>query len=199
MNDATSNVMATSMNAVWAVKGTGGAAVQLQATGAYVPFVSGDDGNLEFGAPLTTPRMIDNGDGTVSDTVTGLIWLKQADCINQPWAVAIAAVNSLSSGQCGLTDGSVAGAWRMPNRKEMQSLADRAQNNQADHFDETFVSNTLGVATQMAIFNNFVPLQNYWTSSTDAANPSEAWTTFSCDFGVYDAPKTNAGYTLAVR
>ena len=32
----------------------------------------------------------------------------------------------LKSGQCGLTDGSVAGNWRLPNVKELQSLIDFA-------------------------------------------------------------------------
>ncbi len=44
------NVMATSKNAVWAVKGTtGGAGRSCRATGFYVPYVSGDDGTLEKG------------------------------------------------------------------------------------------------------------------------------------------------------
>jgi uncharacterized protein DUF1566/carboxypeptidase family protein len=199
INDNISNVMATSNNAVWAVKGAGGGAVQLQATGAYVPSGSGDDGTIESGLPLTSPRMLDNGNGTVTDTVTGLIWMKQADCINDTWPGAIAKVNSLASGQCGLTDGSATGSWRMPNRREMQSLADRAQNNQADYFDETFVSGTFGVSSQAAIFTNFIQSQYYWTSTTNAANTTEAWTVYSCDYGVYDISKTNTGYTLAVR
>jgi hypothetical protein len=41
--------------------------------------------------------------------------------------------------------------------------------------------------------------QYFWTSTTDAADTGEAWTVFSCDFGVYDTPKSNVGYTLAVR
>jgi len=199
LNDTVSNVMSTSNNAVWAVKGAGGGAVKLQATGAYVPFASGDDGTVESGVPLTSPRMLDNGNGTVTDTVTGLIWMKQADCINDTWTGAIAEINSLASGQCGLTDGSTAGSWRMPNRHEMQSLADRAQNNQADYFDETFVSGTVGVSSQAAIFTNFIASQFYWTSTTDAADTSSAWTVYSCDFGVYGMAKSSIGYTLAVR
>lgn len=199
MNDTVSNVMATSNNAVWAVKGAGGGAVKLQATGMYEFFASGDDGSIESGVPLPAPRMIDNGNGTVTDSVTGLIWLKKADCINQTWAGAISAVNSLANGQCGLTDGSSAGSWRMPNRKEMLSLADRMQNNPADYFDETFFSGMTGVSTQPAIFSNFSSAQYYWTSTTNSVDASEAWTLFSCDFGAYDIPKGNAGYTLAVR
>jgi hypothetical protein len=199
MNDSNLNVKASSNNAVWAVKGTGGGSVNLQATGLYVFYASGDDGSIESGVPLSAPRMIDNGNGTVTDTVTGLVWLKKADCINQTWTGAIAAVNALASGQCGLTDGSTAGSWRMPNRKEMQSLADRAQNNMADYFDESFVSRMTGVNSQPAIFTNFLPFQYYWTSTTDAADATRAWTTFSCDYGVYDYPKSNTTYTLAVR
>lgn len=199
INDGTSNAMASSSNAVWAVKGTGGGVVRLQATGDYVPFGSGDDGSVRSGAPLPAPRMIDHGNGTLTDSVTGLVWLKQADCINQTWAAAVGAVKALANGQCGLDDGSIAGDWRMPNRRELQSLADRAQNNLADYLDETFTSNTLGISTQLASFTHFVGFQYYWTATTDAADPTEAWTVFSCDFGVYDIPKTNAGYTLAVR
>lgn len=199
MNDSVSNVMATSSNAVWAVRGAGGGAVRLQATGAYVPSGSGDDGSVESGVQLTSPRMFDNGNGTVTDTVTGLIWMKQADCINDTWSGSIAKVNSLANGQCGLIDGSTAGSWRMPNRLEMLSIADRAQNNQAEFFNETFVSGTVGVSSQAAFFTNFVGYQYYWTSTTNAANIIEAWTVFSCDFGVYDIAKSSIGYTLAVR
>jgi len=135
----------------------------------------------------------------VTDTATGLIWMKQANCINMTWANAVAAVQSLASGQCGLSDGSVAGNWRMPNRKEMQSLADREQNNMADYFDETFTSGYASINSQSAIFTNFIQQQYYWTSTTNAAMTSEAWTVFSCDFGVYDIAKNSIGYTLAVR
>jgi len=199
INDGSTNAKTSSSLAVWAVKGAGGGTVKLQATGMYVPYVAGDDGSVGAGVPLTFPRMRDNGDGTVTDTVTGLVWLKQADCISQTWAGAVAAVNALASGQCGLTDGSTAGSWRMPNRKEMQSLADRAQNNQADFFDTTWSSANATIASMSAVFTNFIQLQYYWTSSTNASDTTEAWTVFSCDYGVYDTAKTVTGYTLAVR
>ncbi len=34
---------------------------------------------------------------------------------------------------------------------------------------------------------------------TDAADPTQAWTVYSCDFGVYTIPKTDLRYSLAVR
>ncbi len=198
MNDSSSNVKATSSNGAWAVKGTGHGAVSLQATGQYVSYAPGDDGALQAGVPLTYPRFIDHGDGTVTDTMTGYVWLKRADCINADWAGALAAVAQLASGQCGLADGSQAGDWRMPNRHELESLADRALGNHADYYVHDFV-NAAGVGDQPAIFSGLVAFQYYWTSSTDAADVNSAWTVFSCDFGAYDVPKASTGYTLALR
>jgi hypothetical protein len=198
VNDEVSNVMATSNNAVWAVKGTSAGAVALPATGFIVSYQKDDDGALQMGVRLTYPRWLDNGNGTITDTMTGLIWLKQANCINQPWAGALAAISHLASGQCGLTDGSTAGSWRMPNRNEIQSMSDRMQTNEADYFDYTILNLDYTVY-QPPIFANFVSSQFYWTSTTDAANTGEAWTVYSCDFGVYGQSKANTGYTLAVR
>jgi hypothetical protein len=197
VNDGASNVMATSTNAVWAVKGSASGAVKLQSTGFNVPYVSGDDGTLQKGVGLPYPRWVDNGNGTVTDILTGLVWLKQANCINLAWAAAVAAVNNLSSGQCGLTDGSTPGQWRMPNRNEMQSMADRLQTNEGAYFDYTIL-NLDDTVYQPALFTNFVASQYYWTSTTNAAS-GDAWAVFSCDFGVYDWPKTSNGYALAVR
>src|SRR5262249_6826608 len=126
MNDSSSNDKTASSAAVWAVRGTSAGVGKLPATGQYVVFAKGDDGDAQGGSRLTFARWIDNGNGTLTDTVTGLTWLKQADCIHQTWSNALAAVNTLASGQCGLTDGSSAGQWRMPNRNELLSLSDRA-------------------------------------------------------------------------
>ncbi len=199
MNDTVANVKATAINQVWAVKGSGnGGAIKLRATGFYIPYSAGDDGSIQSGVPLTAPRFIDNKNGTIADTMTGLIWLKKADCIRGSWTSALASIASLASGQCGLTDRSVAGQWRMPNRNELESLSDRAQTNNAQYFDYTYL-NKDGSTFQSPIFTNYVEVQYYWTSTTDAADPSEAWTVFSCDFGVYDIPKVSISYTLAVR
>ena len=199
INDGVGNLKSTSLNLVWAVKsGITSGTVNLPATGQFIPYGTNDDGAVHKGAGLTSPRFIDKSDGTVTDTVTGLVWLKKADCIHLQWVDAIAAVNSLSSGQCGLTDGSTAGQWRLPNRTELLSLVDRAETNQALRFNTAFYNADRSV-NQPAIFNNYIEFEFYWTSSTDAADTTLAWTVFSCDFGVYDIAKTNVGYTLAVR
>jgi len=69
------------------------------------------------------PRFTDNGDGTVTDELTGLLWLKDADCFGlRHWGSAVSAVRALEAGECGLTDSSMAGDWRLPSVKELQSL-----------------------------------------------------------------------------
>jgi hypothetical protein len=199
VNDLINNLKASSPNGVWAVKGSStGGTVSLQASGQFIVYADGDDGATHTGIGLTSPRFIDRGDGTVVDTVTGLVWLKKADCIHQTWSAAQAAVGALAQGQCGLSDGSTAGSWRVPSRIEMLSLADRAETNMALRFNTTFLKPDKSVE-QAAIFSNFIEFEYYWTASTDAFDTSQAWTVFSCDYGVYNIAKANVGYTLAVR
>jgi len=201
------NSKSNSSNALWAVKSGAQGVIQVLATGAFAGAAGGgsgqsfgeaDDAILQMGAPLTSPRFIDNGNGTVADTVTGLTWLKQADCIKGSWSDAITLINSLNNGQCGLSDGSSAGQWRMPNRAEMLSLSDRAPTfPQASYFNGQYQANNQITGT--VIFNNFIVSDFYWTSTTDAADTTQAWTLYSCDFGVYNITKTDSRYALAVR
>jgi hypothetical protein len=116
---------------------TSGAPASVAKTGQTTMYMTGDDGDLEKGVSVAG-RFKDNGDGTVTDGLTGLIWLKDGSCATffsgdalggygRPWADAIASVNKLANGYCGLTDGSQAGNWRLPNVKELQSLIDYGQ------------------------------------------------------------------------
>lgn len=202
------NNKTSSLNAVWPVRSGGAGAIQLLATGVYFgpgggggqTFGTADDASLQLGVQFPSPRFIDNGDGTVADTVTGLTWLRKADCINQSWSAALSTIQGLASGQCGLSDGSRAGQWRMPNRAEMLSLSDRAPTfPQADYFNGIPGSDGVTVKNPV-MFSNFKAFFFYWTSTTDAADPTQAWSIFSCDFGVYNQPKTSTQlYALAVR
>jgi hypothetical protein len=198
INDSLQNAK-TAQNAVWAVRGTGGGPAALAATGLYPVYAPGDDGSQQAGVRLTYPRFIDNGNGTLTDTMTGLVWLKQANCIRDTWANAVAEVQALASGACALSDGSKAGDWRMPNRKELESLSDRMETNHADFFNARYVWKSNGQVYREALFSSFMVSEYYWTSTTVAANSGEAWTVYSCDFGVYDMNKAVAEYTLAVR
>lgn len=199
MNDTNSNVKASAANGIWAVKGAGtGGAVQLMSTGFHIPYSAGDDGSVHAGVPMIYPRFIDNQNGTLTDTMTGLVWMKQADCVRATWSDALTTIATLATGQCGLSDGSIAGQWRMPNRNELESLDDRAQTNMAQYFDYTYI-NKDGSTFQAPIFAEYMEAHYYWTSTTDAADSIEAWTVYSCDFGVYDAAKSDVQFALAVR
>lgn len=84
-----------------------------------------DDGALKKGVVWPNPRFTDNGNGTVTDNLTGLIWLKNANCFGiQNWFDALNAANTLNNGECGLTDDSAEGDWRLPNVRELHSLID---------------------------------------------------------------------------
>jgi len=95
------------------------------ATGQITSYAGTDDGALQMGVAWPSPRLTDNADGTITDNLTGLIWLKNANCFGQnTWTNALAESNNLANGSCGLTDGSTAGDWRLPNVKELMSLVD---------------------------------------------------------------------------
>ena len=47
----------------------------LSKTGQATSWGAGDDGDLEGGVAWPNPRFADNGDGTITDNLTGLIWL----------------------------------------------------------------------------------------------------------------------------
>ena len=95
-------------------------------TGQTVSVAPGDDGALRKGVTWPNPRFTDNNNGTVTDKLTGLIWLKNANCLQdiRGWQEVLQFADSLASGACGLSDGSRSGDWRVPNRNELASLLD---------------------------------------------------------------------------
>jgi len=71
-------------------------------------------------------RYTDNGDGTVTDNRSGLIWLKNANCFGRKyWKTAMQRAANLAHGQCGLRDGSRAGMWRLPSIEELKEMIDK--------------------------------------------------------------------------
>jgi hypothetical protein len=100
------------------------------ASGNLIPCAgTGQDGEVQAGVPLPTPRFQDNRDGTVTDKLTGLIWLKDATCatpahLNITLADALQAAQTLAAPQCDLQDHSKKGDWRLPNVRELYSLID---------------------------------------------------------------------------
>jgi len=130
-------------------------------TGQKIMYLAGDDGDLQRGVAVPIPRFIDNGNGTVTDNLTKLIWLKNANGNGATctWANALLYCNTLASGSAGLTDGSVAGDWRMPNVKEFISLMDFSVN-----------------APCLTGGHPFTSVQaSYWASTTSSGDITQAF------------------------
>jgi hypothetical protein len=122
---------------------------------------TGQDGDQRRGVKWPYPRFTKNGDGTVTDHLTGLVWLENANCPGGvlTWDNAIAFAAALADGQCGLSDGSQAGDWRLPNYREQVSLVHYG-------FVSPAVPNTTGTG-QSSAGDPFLNLQTgYWTSTT---------------------------------
>ncbi len=163
---------------------------------------TGQDGDLKPGVAWPNPRFVDNSDGTVTDMLTGLVWLKDASCSDLAgtdtygqgdWPTALTAAQALSSGTCGLTDASVAGDWRLPSRFELESLLDL-------EYSYPALSNAAGSA-QWSEGDMFAGVQSstYWSSTSLALNPSLAWFVYLYNGGVNASGKTNAYYVWPVR
>mgnify|MGYP001482484899 CR=1 FL=1 len=65
------------------------------------------------------PSYTDNGDGTITDNVTGLVWTQDLSSYSMAWSEAAGYCESLDFG--GITD------WRLPSVKELWSLRDFSQ------------------------------------------------------------------------
>ena len=120
-------------NTVWPVRsGQLSPPAPTPKTGQTTSYSSRDDGALQPGVAWPIPRFIDEGNGSVTDKLTGLTWLKNAGCSStSSWASALYQANTLANGVCGLTDGSEAGDWHLPNDKELLSLVDYGHSNPA--------------------------------------------------------------------
>ena len=151
---------------------------------------TGQDGEYQKGVAWPNPRFTDNGNGTVTDNLTGLVWLKDANCTpvfgQKNWATALSDANNLAAGYCGLTDGSSPGDWRLPNVRELSSLTDFSQYGPALPGGHPFT----GVQSSF-----------YWSSTTVAAQThwDYAWGVDMSHGEVYGHPKDDAYYVWPVR
>jgi hypothetical protein len=170
-------------------------------SGSYISCTgTGQDGEYQKGVAWPTPRFTDNSDGTVTDNLTGLIWLKNANCPNalKTWSEALTFANSLydgwtgdgGGGDCGLSDGSSAGEWRLPNIRELLSLID---------FGHAYPALPHTAALPSGYPFTGVQSDYYWSSTTGAGTPDDAWSVFLARGDAAYGSKDNAFYVWPVR
>jgi len=150
--------------------------IRPQKTGQTNSYRPGDDDDLQKGVPPPSPRFTVNAaSNTVLDNLTGLMWVRNANIWGLlTWSNAVDSCNNLV--WSGYDD------WRMPNRRELESMIDYGQRNPALPPRHPFTD---------------VELERYWTSSS--LGVGNAWGV-DLDTGAVGAlDKPYVGYTWPVR
>ncbi|MBN2080367.1 MAG: DUF1566 domain-containing protein [Spirochaetes bacterium] len=162
---------------------TGEGIIELPKTGqdAGNSIITGDDGNLQIGAAWPDPRFTDNGDGTMTDNLTGLMWEQSPSTSTMDWAGAFSHISGLDTGEHH--------DWRLPNRNELASLIHRGiYNNSAAWFpDQGFTG---------------IQFAYYWTSNTKPSDTTRALALYLGYCGGYifsDAKTNDTRYVIACR
>ena len=200
-----------SLASVRAVRG-GRTAPVLPATGqtaSYTANTNGvpdaivaDDGNVQAGRAA---RFVDNGNGTIADLNTGLLWEKKSadgglhdQSRRYPWSSTgedtiwewLDQINAEGgTGFAGYHD------WRIPNAKEMLSIAQFQLG--PPPVPPAFNSACLPGCTVFTC--NCATVQLYWSSTTDAQVESTAWTGNWLSAGILQWSKTVGLRVRAVR
>ena len=116
----------------------------------YVRAVRGD---------ISKSNFIENGDGTVTDTRTGLMWEKINNKNTYTWKQAKEYCDTLTLGGYG--------DWRLPTRNELHTIVNYERLNPA-------ISAGLFPRIRPGSFPGTAP-NNYWTSTTSATSDESAW------------------------
>ncbi len=163
-------------------------------------------------------RYVPCDNGTVTDNQTGLIWLANANCFGPlDWFGAMAAVAGLADlpddgvachsltpdeCDCGLSDGSSPGEWRLPSIEEWEAMVEYANGlfcrpkilNDAgnDCWHEQCVH--AGACSFFGVQRDW-----YWSSSSYVPMPTHAWLLDLEDGGVFLGGKYHPIYVWPVR
>jgi hypothetical protein len=127
--------------------------------------------------------LVDNGDGTITDTSTGLMWQKDDAKNTYTWEQSKIYCDNLTLS--GYTD------WRLPTRNELQTLINYRCFNPA-----------ISMSFTPSFRNSYFPgtaMSHYWTSTTNATSDEVAWYV-NFKYGVvYYIDKSLYNHVRAVR
>jgi hypothetical protein len=127
--------------------------------------------------PSTAPTgYTDNGDGTVTDNTTGLMWQQDNSApttMNQSAAFTYCSTTVTAGGHHD---------WRLPSKIELLSIVDYGMSNPNIN----------------AVFKNTVS-NIYWSSTNYAPTPSGAWFVYFSDGGSSMGAMTSTHYVRCVR
>jgi chitodextrinase len=150
---------------------------------------TGQDGELRKGIAWPDPRFIDNGDGTQTDNLTGLVWSKDGNAPGpaacapgaaKTWQAALAYAACLNAnGYLGHSD------WRLPDLNELGSLL------HADQLDTSAWLNTMG----------FYSVQSglYWSSTTYVVDAADACLIHMNQGDIWYVVKSDSYFVWPVR
>ena len=85
-------------------------------------------------AVIASNRFVDNGDGTITDTKTGLMWSEKDNGVPIKWSDALSYCSNFNVG--GYND------WRMPTLAELASLFDQNEKNKNGYHIIRLISTT---------------------------------------------------------
>lgn len=150
----------------------------------YVRFVRG---NTEYGKN----NFVNNGDGTVTDLATGLMWQKADSGTGLNWKESLAYAENFEL--AGHSD------WRLPNAKELQSIVDYTRS--PDTTSSAAIDPVFSV-TQITNEGGQTDYPFYWSSTThEAYMPNQAgrwgaYIAFGRGLGFMQQPPNIGNYNL---
>ncbi len=114
----------------------------------YVLYVRG---NTSYG----TNQFVNNGNGTISDNATGLMWMQNDNGTGLTWENALSYAENLTFS--GYSD------WRLPNTKELQSIVDYTRSPATTN---SAAINPLFSCTQITNEGGAADYPWYWSNTT---------------------------------
>ena len=157
---------------------------------------TGHDGETQTGAALA---FVDNGDGTITDLNTGLVWEKKSDdgsihdkdrayMWKNAFAVHVAGLNDPNAPFAGYTD------WRVPNYEELLSILDLEE---LPALDPVFNTGCVPACTVLTC--SCTRSYRYWSSSSGASGTPGAYNVLFNDGIVVYGNWTISHHVRAVR